>query len=130
MKTTNGNSAPRHRAGTVLVVDDDPVIRSLEAEMLKHEGYTVLQAEGPTEAMNLGRRNTVDLLVTDFMMPETNGLNLARRFRAEHPGTPVLLVSGSLPDIMGEANRWEHFDVLAKPFHFSDLVLKVHWMLG
>jgi DNA-binding response OmpR family regulator len=68
-------------------------------------------------------------LLTDFLMPDANGLELARRFRAVHPQTPVLLVSGSLEAINGRADHLDRFEVLAKPFKSEDLVRTVQALL-
>src|SRR5438105_2264637 len=82
---------------TLLVVDDDPCFRELQTRALCDQGYNVLQADGPSEALRLaGLTPNIDLLLTDFVMPEFNGLELARQFRALHPEVPVLVVSNSL----------------------------------
>ena len=115
---------------TLLVVDDDPVFRDLEAQMLSEEGYDVLQAEGAEEALRLaGTTPTIDLLLTDFWMPEANGLELSRRFRVVHPETPVLLVSGELPSMHGEPEDPRSFALLEKPFTLSQLLQKVRGLL-
>ena len=91
---------------TLLVVDDDPMLRDVETQILRLQGYTVLAAEGAAEALRLAREAAaIHLLITDFAMPEVDGLELTRRFRAVHPKTPVLMVSGSLPLIRHRAAR-------------------------
>ena len=68
-----GNRYSTERTGepqTVLVVDDDPLVRSFEAELLSNQGYKVLQAENGTEALRLADTATIDLLLTDFIMPD------------------------------------------------------------
>src|ERR1035441_4024722 len=81
---------------TLLVVDDDPLVRDVETQVLRLQGYTVLEAENAAEALRLAREaSAIHLLITDFWMPEVDGLELTRRFRAVHPETPVLMVSGS-----------------------------------
>jgi DNA-binding response OmpR family regulator len=62
-------------------------------------------------------------------MPEVDGLELTRRVRAVHPQTPVLMVSGSLPLLRGGSDDLDRFDLLAKPFAFSELVHKVRTLL-
>jgi DNA-binding NtrC family response regulator len=117
-------------AETLLVVDDDDAIRDLEVRILRQLGHKVLQAAGPLEAMRLAAAtSTIHLLLTDFLMPDANGLELARRFRAVHPQTPVLLVSGSLEAINGRADHLDRFEVLAKPFKSEDLVRTVQALL-
>ena len=117
---------------TVLVVDDDPLVLDVEVQILRQEGYTVLQAASATEALGLAATTaTIDLLITDLLMSEVDGLELTRRFRAMHPKTPVLMVSGSLPLLRVRiALDLERFDFLAKPFLFNELLRKVHKLLA
>src|ERR1017187_2824032 len=85
-------------ARTLLVVDDDPMVRQIETEFLRLQGYTVLEAGSAAEALRVAASTaTIHLLITDLAMPKADVLDLTRRFRAAHPETPVLLVSGSLP---------------------------------
>ena len=116
---------------TVLVVDDDPMVREVEVQVLRVQGYRVLAAEGAAEALRLaGETATIHLLITDLVMPEVDGLELTRRFREVHPTTPVLMVSGSLPVLRARsAPDFVLFDFLAKPFQFSELLHKVRVLL-
>ena len=116
---------------TLLVVDDDPMVREVETQVLRVQGYTVLEAEGAKEALRLaGETATIHLLITDLMMPEIDGLELTRRFRTIHPKTPVLMVSGSLPVLRARSEPdLDRFDFLAKPFQFSELLHKVRTLL-
>jgi DNA-binding response OmpR family regulator len=113
-----------------MVVDDDPMVRALEVEILRLEGYTVLAAEGAREALRLaGETATIHLLVTDFSMPEVDGIELTHRFRAVHPKAPVLLVSGALPLTEENTKDLERFECLPKPFKIKELVRKVRALL-
>ena len=130
MFTTNAGRAVG-TSKTLLVVEDDAEIRQLEVRALSQLGYKVLQAPGPVEALHLAAMTPViDLLLTDFEMPEANGLQLAREFRAMHPKTPVLMVSGSLQEIEGHTHGLNRFAFLAKPFSWDELVDKVYAMLA
>src|ERR1051325_6735222 len=104
---------------TVLVVDDDALIRSFEAELLSSQGYHVLQAESGAEALRLADTATIHLLLTDFLMPDVDGLELTRKFRAVHPKTPVLMLSGSLPPTDHRIENLDRFGFLPKPFEFD-----------
>ena len=115
---------------TLLIVDDNRRVRELEAEILCLEGYNVLQAESAAEALRMAASSAIHLLITDFAMPEVNGLELSRRFRAVHPQTPVLMVSGSLPLLRDESQDLDCIELLAKPFTFNDLVHKVRMLLN
>ena len=116
---------------TVLVVDDDAMVRDLETLMLRLQGYTVLEAESAAEALRVAASTvTIHLLITDLMMPEVDGLELTRRFRAVHPKTPVLMVSGSLPMLRARSEPdLDRFAFLAKPFEFDELLHKVRTLL-
>jgi DNA-binding NtrC family response regulator len=116
---------------TVLVVDDEPMVRELETQVLRVQGYKVLAAECAAEALRLaGETATIHLLITDLMMPEIDGLELTRRFRELHPKTPVLVVSGSLPLLRARSEPdMDRFTFLAKPFQFSELIHKVRVLL-
>jgi DNA-binding response OmpR family regulator len=115
---------------TLLVVDDEPMIRSIEAQFLSSEGYKVLQAASAAEALRLAGANaSIHLLLTDFSMPEVDGLELVRQFRTVHPETPVLMVSGSLSFMLDRMPALNRFEVLAKPFAFDELLHKVRSLL-
>jgi DNA-binding response OmpR family regulator len=115
---------------TLLVVDDDPMLRDAETQILRLRGYAVLEARGAAEALRLAREAAaIHLLITDFSMPEVDGLELTRRFRAVHPKTPVLMVSGSFPLIQSKAGDLDHFEFLAKPFQLDELLYKVRALL-
>jgi hypothetical protein len=118
-------------AETLLLVDDDLMLRSMQTQLLRQQGYTVLEAESAAEALQLaGVSAPIHLLITDFMMPEVDGLELTHRFRAVYPETPVLMVSGS--ELFLRARRkpnLSQFDYLAKPFLFDELLGKVRKLL-
>ena len=118
-------------ARTLLVVDDDAMVRSVETLVLRLQGYTVLEAESAAEALRVAASAvTIHLLITDLVMPEANGLELTRRFRTVHPNTPVLMVSGSLPLLRTKSEPdLERFDFLAKPFQFDEFLHKVRKLL-
>jgi two-component system, cell cycle sensor histidine kinase and response regulator CckA len=82
-------------AETILVVDDDPEVLSLAVDTLKMAGYTVLSTPDPLQALRLARTHAepLHLLLTDVVMPQMNGLQLAAEFRAIRPEVKVLLMS-------------------------------------
>lgn len=117
-------------AETLLVVDDDPMVRDLETQILRMNGYRVLEAQDAAEALRLATETeTIHLLITDFAMPEIDGLELSLRFRAVHPRTPVLMVSGSLPLVRNERQDLDRVQLLAKPFAFNELLHRVRTLL-
>jgi CheY-like chemotaxis protein len=112
-----GAAAARATAGTVLLVDDEPLVRASTADMLAELGYAVVEAESSHEALALIDGRGVDLVITDHLMPGLSGTDLARILAAERPGLPVLIVSGyaDLDGLPSDLPR------LTKPFRQSDL---------
>lgn len=115
--------AERAQAQRILVVDDDPAIRTLVRVYLERNGYMTWSAASADEAFQLAYRHDRDigLLLTDVIMPHIGGLELANRLRQTNPEMPVLLMSGSgYPE--GANTR---FPFIAKPFSVSDLLAEV-----
>lgn len=117
---------------TVLVVEDDAALRSVTALILGQLGYTVLQASGGEEAIQVAAAHSgpVDLLLSDVVMPGMSGTELAARLREDHPGMRVLLMSGYASDSVvrqGLADRGAAF--IPKPFSLGTLGRKVRAVL-
>ncbi|ADW17865.1 multi-sensor hybrid histidine kinase [Desulfobulbus propionicus DSM 2032] len=131
MPLTNG--AIRQRGvETILLVEDEYAILELAAYILEQRGYTVLMTRSPAEAVDLARRHqgAIHLLLTDLIMPEMNGRDLARTVRDILPAVRVLYMSGYTADIIahhGGMERLGHF--LEKPFTASQLTRKVREVL-
>jgi CheY-like chemotaxis protein len=122
---------PRGSA-TILVVDDDEELRRFMSRILERNGYRVVEAESAEDALRVvsAFTGTFDLLVSDVVMGEKSGRDLATELRANNAHLPVLLVSGTanrkiLADLISGAS-----DFLAKPFKPSDLVDRVHDLLA
>ena len=94
MRFTNPKSADPGADLTVLVVDDDAPIRELLAEMLGECGLTVIQAGNGREAVRLAMQSPVDLVITDLIMPEQEGLETIRELRRKSPHLKVIAMSG------------------------------------
>jgi two-component system chemotaxis response regulator CheY len=121
---------------TILLVDDDPDIRSLTRTFLEHEGYRVHSCGDPERASQIFRSSlensaSIDLLITDFYMPERSGMELAQELKALRRELPVLLISGGLLRIEQlEHLRTEGWYFLGKPFALPGLLTTVHRILG
>lgn len=102
----------------VLLVDDEQLVRAGTAEMLRDLGHRVDEAASAREALDrLARDGSYDAVITDYMMPDIDGLELARRIAAQDPEMPVLLVTG----YMGMDDTRFDLPRLAKPFGRSEL---------
>jgi two-component system cell cycle sensor histidine kinase/response regulator CckA len=118
-------------ASCVLVVDDDKNVRRLTARMLRAEGYKVLEAESGPAALIVLENETVTLLVTDIVMPEMHGLELADRARQLLPKLRVLLITGHALELTGQLGLREgSLPVLLKPFSKDQLSSKVREALA
>jgi len=125
--------AARKSAGeTILVVEDDDQLRRLTHRALAGQGYTVLEADRGTTAMDIARRHKgrIDLLLTDVVMPDTNGRKLADALRTDRPGLRVLFMSGYPDGAIVHHGILDHgVAYLAKPFTTEAVTRKVREVL-
>ncbi len=113
---------------TIMLVEDEPAILEMTARMLKRFGYTVIAANTPGEALRLARENTGDihLLITDVVMPEMNGRDLAKNLLSLYPDVKRLFMSGYTANVIahhGVLDKGVHF--IQKPFTAKELADKV-----
>jgi two-component system, cell cycle sensor histidine kinase and response regulator CckA len=122
--------APRSSRGTetILVVEDDPLVRKAAFRSLRAAGYRVIVAGNGREALEVAAReeHAFDLLLTDVIMPGQNGRELADELRRSHPDLRVLYMSGYSHDIISKAGVLDSgIEVLRKPFATSRLQERV-----
>jgi two-component system, cell cycle sensor histidine kinase and response regulator CckA len=114
--------------GTILLVEDEEGLRSLNARGLRSRGYSVIEASNGIEAMEaLEQENgAVDLVVSDVVMPEMDGPTLLKTMRARNPDLKIIFVSGYAEEAFGKSlPENQQFAFLAKPFTLSQLVATV-----
>ncbi|MBI1736566.1 MAG: response regulator [Candidatus Rokubacteria bacterium] len=123
--------AGAHGRETILLVEDDPDVRDLAREVLVDHGYTVLLAPSGAEAMRIahGYTGSIDLLLTDVVMPQMSGPDVAHRVQAARPGIPVLYMSGYVDEMTAAQTADSHAVLLAKPFDAVSLTAKVRQVL-
>lgn len=118
---------------TVMVVEDESLLLNLALTVLEEQGYTVLAATNGEDALRLAAEHgdkTIHLLVTDVMMPQMNGMELAKRLRASRPEMRTLYVSGYTDDAITKTGDVEvSVTFLRKPFSLSELATKVRYVL-
>jgi CheY-like chemotaxis protein len=137
-----GNSAPTPTKSlvepvprgneTILLVEDEPAILSMALLMLTEQGYAVLASQSPLEAIRIAEEhaNEIHLLITDVVMPEMNGRDLANKLLANYPQLKCLFMSGYTSDIIthrGVLDEEVHF--IQKPFTLPGLASKVREVL-
>lgn len=105
---------------TILLVDDEPLIRELCAQVLK--GYRILEVDNGFEALELLEREQVDVVLTDFMMPRLNGLELLRCIKEKQPHQVVILMTGyAEKETILEALKADADDFITKPINLLQL---------
>ena len=127
-KREKGTGSLRRGLETILVVEDEPAILEMATIMLQGLGYTVLAATTPNEAIRQSKEHAgkIDLLLTDVIMPEMNGRDLAGRLHVNQPWVKCLFMSGYTADIIahqGVLDEGIHF--IQKPFSHAALATKV-----
>jgi two-component system, cell cycle sensor histidine kinase and response regulator CckA len=119
------------RAGSgvsVLVVDDETAVRRFAVRVLQRDGYDVLEAADGHEALEMLRAGqpTVDLIVSDIVMPRVNGVELMQAVTESHPHIPVVLMSGYATAALSELGIATPCSILPKPFPAERLLAEVH----
>ncbi len=126
-----GDMASLRGEERILVVDDEPSLLALARDVLSQQGYQVLCGESGNEALSLLRSNTVDLVISDVIMPGMNGYQLADKIRAEFPALQILIVSGfDEASHVDEVDRELRAGALAKPYSSRDLLERVRYLLS
>lgn len=124
-----GDATPS--APTVVVADDEAPLRKLLALTLERSGYHVLEARNGREAIDLCRRLQVDLLLTDLVMPEQEGLETIRQLRADLPHVRVVAMSGAFDGkFLNVARAFGADAVLQKPFDGRTVLATVSSLIG
>ena len=124
---TAGRTALRTRqAARILIVDDEAHVRSMIGATLERQGYDVQLAASGREALDLLERNSFDLVLTDIVMQDGNGITLLERMRAQQPNLPVVMVT-AIHDISVaiDSMRRGAYDYLLKPFEREHLLSTV-----
>ena len=118
----------------ILVIDDDPVLRRVVTLALEAAGHSVLRCENGRKAVAFLERDHADLLVTDIVMPEMDGVETVRAVRQLDPDLPILAISGGgsfdPKDYLGIAQAFGATAILPKPFRPADLVEMVSQLLA
>ncbi|MCP4200555.1 MAG: PAS domain-containing protein [bacterium] len=125
-RTAQAATEARGGGETILVVEDNDGVRKVAARTLKNRGYRVFSCAEAQEAVRIFGEQEIDLLLTDIVMPGTNGATLAQDLKGKRPSLQVLLMSGYTERSVLDAHEMG-FDTffLHKPFRLDDLLTKV-----
>lgn len=129
MKVTKGNL---HGTETILLVEDEDMVRNFALNVLKSHGYNIIETKSPKEAVELSREynGKIDLLLSDVIMPEFSGLELKKKITKQRHDIKVLFISGYDANIInnrGELNEQNH--LLPKPFSSTALLKQIRSIL-
>ncbi len=117
---------------TILLVEDEPSILRMTRMMLERKGYTVLSAAAPAEAVEKAENHVgpIDLLMTDVVMPEMNGRDLAEQITAIYPGIRLLFMSGYTANVIAHQGVLDDgVAFIQKPFSMADMTAKIRELL-
>jgi two-component system cell cycle sensor histidine kinase/response regulator CckA len=132
-ETTKKPAADMTGQGTILIVEDEDPVRAVNARALSARGYTILEAASGVEALQVmqERGSSVDLVVSDVVMPEMDGPTLLGELRKIYPNLKVIFVSGYAEDAFKKnLPEGEEFNFLPKPFSLRQLVETVKQVIG
>jgi two-component system cell cycle response regulator CpdR len=114
----------------ILLAEDDLAMRTYLARALGNAGYEVTAVDRGTEALPLLSNQHFDLLLSDIVMPEMDGIELAQHCADISPDTKVMFITGFAAVTLRASREAPQAKVLSKPFHLRDLVLEVQRVFG
>ncbi len=118
---------------TILIVEDEPEVLYISQRMLEHNGYMVLSSTKPHDAIEIASKHNggIDLLLTDVVMPEMNGSDLAKMLQSTIPGLKTLFMSGYTTNVFSpDIEEHDRIHFIQKPFSFKSLIRSVHEILN
>jgi PAS domain S-box-containing protein len=124
---------PMRRGTSILLVEDDELMRSLTKQMLEEHGYSVMEARDGKSALNIVNANhtAIDLMLTDVVMRGMSGPELSAHLRASHPQMKILYMSGYTGELIAEHDVLQPgVTLLEKPFTRAALLTTIHNVLG
>jgi two-component system, cell cycle response regulator CpdR len=115
----------------ILLAEDDDSMRSFLARAIERAGHEVVAVDRGTTALPLIASGKFDLLLTDIVMPEMDGIELAQRAGTLAPGMQVMFITGFAAVALNKRNQApQNAKVLSKPFHLRDLVGEIERLLA
>lgn len=118
----------------VLIIDDDAGVRRVLRQLLEREGFLVAEAEDGRKGVELFRQHPADLIITDILMPEMDGVETIIMLRREFPGIKVIAMSGGgrrrAEDYLPAAHRLGAHHVIEKPFEIQPLLAAIRGLVG
>ncbi len=127
----NSTTASEQTNGRILVVDDEEQLRHLFRTVLTMAGYTVFEANDGNRAMDFVQREALDLIITDLVMPERDGIEIIRGIHSSYPNLKIIAISGAFDgNFLKVAKAMGAYAVLLKPISIDNLLTAVRRALG
>ncbi len=114
----------------ILLAEDEEAMRAYLARALANAGYSVVAVDRGTAALPYLQAERFDLLLSDIVMPEMDGIELAQRCAEISPETKVMFITGFAAVTLRASQEAPQAKVLSKPFHLKDLVMEVDRIFG
>ena len=114
----------------ILLAEDEEAMRTYLMRALENAGYDVVAVDRGTAALPLLKDQAFDLLLTDIVMPEMDGIELAQHCAEIRPDTKVMFITGFAAVSLKATREAPHAKILSKPFHLRDLVGEVERIFG
>lgn len=118
----------------ILIIDDDLIVLNLFEQFLSSDGFSVSVAKDGREGLDLMKKQKPDLIITDIMMPEVDGLEMIREIRSQHPEISVIAISGGMKgaqiNFLPHAKKFGACRVFEKPVSLFHLRTAVRELLG
>jgi DNA-binding NtrC family response regulator len=115
----------------IVIVDAEPVVRAVVADIIKKDGYEVTQTDNPSDVLEIVKVNPPALIITNVTLPGISGHDAMCLFKEHAPGVPILMIPG-VPDsnVIRQWKEEQGFDIFPKPFEADALRAKVREMIG
>ena len=113
----------------ILIIEDEEVIRDLLRDVLGSQGHTVEEAADGRIGVEMFRKNPADLVITDIMMPNLNGLEVVRQLRAEFPDAKIISIAAVGESLLEQARELGADRTFDKPFRVDEIVKAIDELL-
>ena len=113
----------------ILVIDDDYEVRVSLRKMLEMAGHRVIEASNGEEGVRLYSQNPTDLIITDILMPEKDGVEALLELRTDFPDIKVIVISGEGKELLATASEFGALRVFEKPFRVQEILSAVKELL-
>jgi len=110
----------------ILLIEDDEILRITVSDTLKKMGWAVMTAEDGQEGLNIIKKNSFNIVISDIRLPKINGIEVLKEIKNYHPNTDVIMITafGNIEDAVGII-KFGAYDYISKPFHTDDLIFRI-----